>query len=197
MPNITTEILLLPILSFLLLLTNLIFLSFFGFLRNAGTWIATCVYFFPVNIMISWFVFTLASVDEIAEYAAVHLQRLEDAGKQSANLQTHILALNEFSWIFFQEEDFQVRTALSLFTVNAPRPCQLSSGDMSLPNLHAHVRFGPIVRRVKKPIRNPLISNAQICPCDSAGYQNELLGTNSQTDYNNGLRDTWAGCKAG
>ena len=31
--------------------------------------------------MIYWFVSTLASVGEIAEYAAAHLQRLEDAGK--------------------------------------------------------------------------------------------------------------------
>ena len=32
-------------------------------------------------------------------------------------------------------------------------------------------------------MRKPPIRNAHICPCDSAGYQNELLCTNSQTDY--------------
>ena len=58
---------------------------------------------------------------------------------------------------------------------------------------HAHVRIGPIMRRV----RNPPIRNAHICPCDSAGYQNELLCTNSQTDYIHTICDTWAGCTAG
>ena len=134
--------------------------------------------------MISWFVFTLASVDEIAEYAVVHLQRLEDAGKQSANLQTHILALNEFSQRIF----FSGRRLLSLnssFIVYCKRSLALPT------SLCWHVFAQPArTRKIwtnrearKKPIRNLLISNAQICPSDSAGYQNELLGTNSQTDH--------------
>ena len=48
---------------------------------------------------------------------------------------------------------------------------------------HAHARIGPIVRRV----RNPPIRIAYIYPCDSAGCQNELLCTNSQTDYIDGF----------
>ena len=54
---------------------------------------------------------------------------------------------------------------------------------VTAPNRHAHVRIVPIVRR----IRNPPIRNGHICPCDSSGYQNELLYTNSPTDYENGL----------
>ena len=48
---------------------------------------------------------------------------------------------------------------------------------------HADVRIRPLVRRV----RNPPIRNVHICPCDSAGYYNEFLCTNSQTDYVTGL----------
>ena len=39
----------------------------------------------------------------------------------------------------------------------------------------------------KKLGRNPPIRNAHICPCNSAGYKNEFLCTNSQTDYTNSL----------
>ena len=37
----------------------------------------------------------------------------------------------------------------------------------------------------KNPVRNLPITNAHICLCDSAEYQNELLCTNSQTEYTN------------
>ena len=47
------------------------------------------------------------------------------------------------------------------------------------------VRIRTIVRR----ITNPPIRNAHICPCDSAGYLNEFLCTNSQTDHTNGLEE--------
>ena len=46
--------------------------------------------------------------------------------------------------------------------------------------------------RRKKLVRNPPIRNANIYPCNSAGYQNELLCTNSKKHYSNGLEDTWA-----
>ena len=83
--------------------------------------------------------------------------------------------MNSLKGIFFlREEGFQVQTALSLFTVNAF--CQLPSVDMSMPN--------------------STVTHAQMCPCDTAEYQHELLCTNSQTNYNNGLHDTWAGCNA-
>ena len=39
------------------------------------------LFFLSMNIMISWFVSTLASVVGIAEYATVYLQQLKDAGK--------------------------------------------------------------------------------------------------------------------
>ena len=56
--------------------------------------------------MISWFILTLASVGEIAEYTAVHLQRLEDAGKlTSRKIFKHILALKKLSQsIFFVQK---------------------------------------------------------------------------------------------
>ena len=59
-------------------------------------------------------------------------------------------------------------------------------------NRLAHVRIGPFVRRV----RNPRIRNAHIYPCDSAGYQNELLRTNSRTGYTHRLDDVWVGYNA-
>ena len=143
---------LLPILSFLLLLNSLIFLSFFGFLRNAGTWIVTCVYFFREyhDFLICFHACQCRRDCRICGSTSTAIGR---RWKTVGNLQTHILALNEFSQriFFFQGESFQVWTALSLFTVNAPWLCQLPSVDMSLPNRHAHVRFGPIVRRVKNP----------------------------------------------
>ena len=49
--------------------------------------------------------------------------------------------------------------------------------DMAAFNRLTNVRIGPIVRRV----RNPPMRNAHIYPYDSAGYQNELLCTYSQT----------------
>ena len=45
----------------------------------------------------------------------------------------------------------------------------------------------------RKPVRNQPIINSHIYPCDSAGNQNELLCTNSQTDYTNGQDYAWAG----
>ena len=45
-----------------------------------------------------------------------------------------------------------------------------------------------------------LIRNDQVYPCDSAGYQNKLLCTNSQTEYTNGLDDDCVGqlqCRLG
>ena len=41
------------------------------------------------------------------------------------------------------------------------------------------------------------VRNTHIYPCYSAGYQNKLLFTNSQTVHTNDLDDAWAGCKAG
>ena len=46
----------------------------------------------------------------------------------------------------------------------------------------------------------PPIRNDHVYPCDSDGYQNELLCTNSQTEYTikiNGLDDVLASCNAG
>ena len=70
-----------------------------------------------------------------------------------------------------QKKRFHVRTALSLFQRSFP------VFDMPAFNRLANVTIGPIVRRV----RNPSIRNANIYPYDSAGYQNELLCTYSQT----------------
>ena len=85
--------------------------------------------------------------------------------KTSRQIYIHILALNEFSQsiFFLQEEGFQVRTTLSLFTVNARRLRQLPSVDMSMPNRHAQLRIGPIVRRVRNTdIRNAYQKSSHI-----------------------------------
>ena len=64
---------------FLLWLNNL---SFFGFLWNAWTWIARCLYFcFGCEYHDFLICFDARTVSYIAEYAAVNLQQLEDAGK--------------------------------------------------------------------------------------------------------------------
>ena len=53
--------------AFLLRLNNL---SFFDFLWNAWTWIATCVWFFflAVNVMITWFVLKLQYLSQILKH---------------------------------------------------------------------------------------------------------------------------------
>ena len=188
---------LLPILSFLLLLNSLIFLSFFGFLRNAGTWIVTCVYFFREyhDFLICFHACQCRRDCRICGSTSTAIGR---RWKTVGNLQTHILALNEFSQrIFFSGR--RLSSLNSSFTVYCKRSLALPT------SLCWHVFAQPArTRKIwtnrearKKSIRNPVISNAQICLCDSAGYQNELFVTNSQTGYKNGLRDTWAGCKAG
>ena len=115
----------------------------------------------------------------------------EDVGKPASKFtNTFWPWMNSLKAIFFfRKKAFTVQTALSFFTVNALVRRQLPSVDMSMPNRHAHVRIGPIW--------DPPIKDTRICPCDSTGYQNELLCTKSQTDFNNGLRHPWAGCNAG
>ena len=99
---------------------------------------------------------------------------------QFTNLQTHSGLegiLSNYMYLSVQEEGFPVWTSLLLFTV-----CQPPSVNFNMPNLSptiTHIRIGPIVRRV------PPIKNDHVYPCDSAGYQNELLCTNSQTEYTN------------
>ena len=66
-------------------------------------------------------------------------------------------------FFFLQGEGFQVRTAVSLFTVNALRLRQLPSVDMSMPTRHAQLRIGPIVRRVRNTgIRNAYQKSSHI-----------------------------------
>ena len=94
---------------------------------------------------------------------------------QFTNLPTHSGLegiLSNYMYLSVQEEGFPVWTSLLLFTV-----CQPPSVNFNVPNLSptiTHIRIGPIVRRV------PPIKNDHVYPCDSAGYQNELLCTNSQ-----------------
>ena len=71
---------------------------------------------------------------------------------QSANLQAH----------FF----FQVQTALSLFTINAPHqlPSCYQFWHLTSPNHHAHVTIGPIIRCVRNPpIRKRSHISLQFC----------------------------------
>ena len=65
------------------------------------------------------------------------------------------------------------------FTSEPVFHCQRSFPVFDMPafNRLTNVRIRPIMRRV----RNPPIRNAHIYPYDSAGYQNELLCTYSQT----------------
>ena len=109
---------------FILRLNNL---SFFGFLRNAWTWAATCVYFF---FFCRWHVFLICfdtrTVGWIEENAAVHLQRLGDAGKPVGKFKSKFwLWRNSIKAFFSSEEGFKVRTARSSFIIHDP--CQLPS----------------------------------------------------------------------
>ena len=119
----------------------------------------------------------------------MHLQHYwKMLGNQSANLKTY-LASKQFPQSIFlcSEEGFEVRTAISLFTVNAAYGCaQLSCTRKNWANREVY----------KKLVRNPPIRNAHIYPCNSAGHQNELLRTNLQTDYTNALDKAWASCVA-
>ena len=117
----------------------------------------------------------------------MHLQQYwKTLENQSANLQTY-LASKQFRHSIFlcSEECFQVWTVISLFTVNAPYRCaQLSCTRKNWANREVQ----------KKLVRNPPIRNAHIYPCNSSGYQNELLCTNLPMDYTNGLGEAWDSC---
>ena len=162
-------------------------LSFVGFLSEMpGP--ELCVVFFFVREYHDF----LICFDAILELSA-RLQNTRAAhllsdwktpGKQSANLPTHSSRLKKFPQsIFVQEEGFQVQTALLLFTVNAL--CQLLWILTCLTCAQPSPTSKNWISReaLKKLVRNPPIRNAHIYLCDSAGYQNELLFTNSQTDY--------------
>lgn len=111
--------------------------------------------------------------------------------KHSANLQSFSGLEGIFSNLFFfvQDEGFEVRSALSLFTINAV--CYLPSVDISnLPQpswARDHENW---------TLRIPPVRNAHVYRCDSAEYQNELVCTNSQTDYTYALDNAWAGSKS-
>ena len=45
-------------------------------------------------------------------------------------------------------------------------------------------------------LRIPPVRNAHVYRCDSAEYQDELVCTNSQTDYTYALDNAWAGSKS-
>ena len=149
-----------------------------------------------VNIMISWFVLTLELSTRLQNTGQCIYSEWKMLENQSANLCLYV-SLKEFSQsIFFcSEKGFQVRTALSLFTVNTP--CQLPSHcelwHLTAPNHHTHITIEPIV----KCVRNQPIKNAHIYPCNYAGYQNELWYPNLQTVYTNGLDNVKVGCNAG
>ena len=159
---------------------NLILFSFFGFLFSQKcldlVWNDTRLhptlpspldldsyiwqFILSVNVIISWFVLSPASVGEIAEYAAAHQQRLEDSGKPADQFTyTFCMAMNEFSQSFFF---FFLRRLSSLncsFIVYYKRSSvfrQLPSVDMSVPNRHAHVRIGLIVRHIRNAYQKRL-----------------------------------------
>ena len=131
-------------LSFLLLPNNLILFSFFGFLFSQKcldlVWNDTRLhptlpspldldsyiwqFILSVNVIISWFVLSPASVGEIADTR----QRISSDWKTLENQPTNLHTHSAWPWMnslkaffFLQEEGFQVWTALSLFTINALR----------------------------------------------------------------------------
>ena len=104
---------------------------------------------------------------------------------QLANTKTHsgleqYYSLKAFFFVFVQEEGFQVRTALSLFTLKGF--LMLFANFLLLICLTCTrpswtCKDWANCELCKKPVRNSPIRNVHIYPCDSAGYQNELLCT--------------------
>ena len=73
----------------------------------------------------------------IAEYTAVHLQELKDAGKPAANLLKCISSQSNSLKAFFcvQKKVFKLELLFH---------CLLQMLLTALPNCHAHVRIGPM-----------------------------------------------------
>ena len=63
----------------------------------------------------------------------------------------------------------------------------------AVPNCDAHVRIGLIVRCIRNSSETCL---SEMLTYFLAGHQNELLRTNLQTEYTNGLDKEWASCVA-
>ena len=139
-----------PFKAFLLRLNNL---SFFGFLWNAWTWIATSVYFLgAVNIMFSWFVLRLKLSARLQNTRPLPLRRLEEAGKPVGKFTSKSWPWrNSLKAFFFFRIRFKVRTALSLFIVNHHYQLLCEFWHVTAPNRCAHVRIRPIARRIRNP----------------------------------------------
>ena len=104
--------------------------------------------------MISWFVLKLELSTRLQNTGQCIYSEWKTLENQSANLCLYV-SLKELSqsiFFFGSEEGFQVRTALSLFTINTP--CQLPSHcelwHLTAPNHHTHITIEPIVRCVRK-----------------------------------------------
>ena len=143
------------------------------------TWIATFGSLFCP--WMSWFpdFFDSRTVGEIAEYAAAHRQRsIGRRWKTSKQIYIHILALNEF-WplkaFFSSGRRLSCSNCSFIVYSNALRPRQLPSVDMSMPNRHAHVQIGPIVRRVRNTYKKRLSETLTYVLCDSVEYLYALL----------------------
>lgn len=140
------------------------------------------------------FVLALVCVAAISEYTAVHLLCLEDTGKPVRKFTNTFCPWRNSLKIFFCSGR---RLSSSNCSVIVYCKCSLPTS-----NCHAQVRIGPIVRCIKKTIwKLPILRNAHIyCTLylsNYAEYQNELCGTNLQTDYTNGIDHAWAGCNTG
>ena len=156
------------------------------------TLIATFGSYFVRECHDSLICFDARPVGEIAEYAPAHRQRFEDAGKPASKFTyTFWLWMNSDLSKHFFSSGRRLSSSNCSFIVysNALRPRQLPSVDRSMPNRHAHVRIGPIVRRVRNTYKKRLSETFTSVLWDSAGYQNALLSIKSQPDDNNGLRD--------
>ena len=137
-----------------------------------------CVRFFwAVNIMISWFVFTLelsARLQNTRQCICSDWKTLEN---QSANLQANsgLEGILSKHFFFVQEKALKFELLFIVYCKRSlPSPfCKF--WHVTSPNRHAHLRIMPILTR----IRNPPIRNAHLGPWDSVGYWNELLCTNS------------------
>ena len=124
-------------------------------------------------------------IAETAEYAVVHQQGLEDTGKPVGKFTNTFLPWRNSLKTFFFSSRTRLSSSNCSFIVYCKRclPTSFCWRVIKKPQMSRTGENWTNHEACKKPIRNPPIRNDHIYPCDSAGYQNKLLYTNSQTDY--------------
>ena len=138
------------------------------------TWIATFGSLFCP--WMSWFPDLSARLQNTRQ--RIGSDRLEDAGKPGSKFTyTFWLWMNSDLSKHFFSSGRRLSCSNCSFIVysNALRPRQLPSVDMSMPNRHAHVQIGPIVRRVRNTYKKRLSERLTYVLCDSVEYLYALL----------------------